>query len=144
MICTILAHPSHILLYTAWHFEVKDHSPNPPSRCFSCPQFRYIMRYLIGKIIVCLTQSLFFLNFTSSPHLLLTVVSFLKALWEGGNQYIHVLDKIRSSEMFWKHLSSCMLATQTKNDLLEKNLNNDEMDWSSFRYLRKHAFRKFW
>ncbi|XP_008788374.2 uncharacterized protein LOC103706141 isoform X1 [Phoenix dactylifera] len=70
----------------------------------------------------------------SAPRLLLSIVNFLKALWEGGNQYIHVVDKIRSSEMFWKHLSSCMSASQTENDLREKNLNNDEIDWLSFRY----------
>lgn len=70
----------------------------------------------------------------SAPHLLLSIVNLLKTFWEGGNQYIHVLNKIRSSEMFWKHLSSCMLAAQAENGLPMKNLNHDEIDRLSFRY----------
>lgn len=66
----------------------------------------------------------------------------LKALWDGGVQYVHILEKIRSSEMFWKHLSST-LAIEVKIDLSANNLNLSDAQCTSYRYFFKiHATKE--
>ncbi|XP_031379573.1 uncharacterized protein LOC116194815 isoform X2 [Punica granatum] len=42
----------------------------------------------------------------SKPQILLTVLEFLKALWEGAAQYSAIIDHLKDSKNFWKHLSS--------------------------------------
>ncbi|CAM0911170.1 unnamed protein product [Alopecurus aequalis] len=45
-----------------------------------------------------------------SPSLLLSILDLLVALWEGGIQFISILDKLRSSRTFWESLSKCIRA----------------------------------
>jgi len=71
--------------------------------------------------------------FSSAPRLLLSVLNLLKALWDGGVQYLHILEKIRSSKVFWKNLSS-VLAIEVKIDLPAKNLNVSDAQCISYRY----------
>ncbi|XP_062205788.1 uncharacterized protein LOC133907725 isoform X2 [Phragmites australis] len=46
-----------------------------------------------------------------SPSVLLSVLDLLKALWESGIQFVHILEKLRSSITFWSNLSQCIRAT---------------------------------
>ncbi|KAF8013563.1 hypothetical protein BT93_I1419 [Corymbia citriodora subsp. variegata] len=41
----------------------------------------------------------------SNPQIALAVLNFLKALWEGAGHYKDLLDWLRRSQDFWKHLS---------------------------------------
>ncbi|KAF3796399.1 Nucleoporin NUP188-like protein [Nymphaea thermarum] len=42
----------------------------------------------------------------SHPEFLLKVLQFLRALWRGGTQYVKILEMLKDSKMFWKHLSA--------------------------------------
>ncbi|KAJ6409886.1 hypothetical protein OIU84_009385 [Salix udensis] len=44
----------------------------------------------------------------SNPRILLTVLDFLKALWQGAVHYISILECLKSSGNFWKQLSNCI------------------------------------
>ncbi|CAN6544612.1 unnamed protein product [Malus baccata var. baccata] len=41
----------------------------------------------------------------SNPRILLNVLNFLRALWQGAGQYTNILECLKSSEKFWKKLS---------------------------------------
>ncbi|URE33856.1 mRNA transport [Musa troglodytarum] len=59
--------------------------------------------------------------FDGAPHLLLSILNFLKALWEGGIQFSNILGKIRVSKKFWECLSSFLSPTHVMNGLLKKS-----------------------
>ncbi|GLT30700.1 hypothetical protein SLA2020_054910 [Shorea laevis] len=42
----------------------------------------------------------------SNPRILLSVLNFLKALWQGAGHYTAVLEQLKNSENFWRHLSN--------------------------------------
>ncbi|XP_052191958.1 uncharacterized protein LOC127801127 isoform X2 [Diospyros lotus] len=44
----------------------------------------------------------------SNPRILLNVLNFLKALWQGAAQFTNILDCVKSSENFWKQLTSIL------------------------------------
>lgn len=71
------------------------------------------------------------IHINSAPRLLLNVLNLLKALWDGGAQYIHILDKIRSSEMFWKHLAA---AIEANINYSIHDLNDPEVQTMMYRY----------
>lgn len=49
----------------------------------------------------------------SNPCILLSVLNFMIALWQGAPQYINILESLRSSEKFWKHLSDAIVTVST-------------------------------
>lgn len=56
----------------------------------------------------------------SNPHVLLNVLNFLKTLWQGAVQYTNILELLKSSGKFWKHLSySFSLITSLQSPELE-------------------------
>ncbi|WOL09689.1 hypothetical protein Cni_G18442 [Canna indica] len=70
----------------------------------------------------------------SAPHLLLSILNFLKVLWEGGILFTNILQKIRSSKKFWELLSSLVSPRHVKNDLPVQNLDNLKTERSPLRY----------
>lgn len=46
---------------------------------------------------------------SSNPRILLSVLNFMVALWQGAPQYINILESLRSSEKFWKYLSNAIV-----------------------------------
>lgn len=46
---------------------------------------------------------------TSNPSILLNMLNFLKSLWQGAAQFANILALLKSSEKFWKQLSSILL-----------------------------------
>ncbi|CAL9124572.1 unnamed protein product [Musa textilis] len=72
--------------------------------------------------------------FDGAPHLLLSILNFLKALWEGGIQFSNILGKIRVSKKFWECLSSFLSPTHVMNGLLKKSFNNSKTQCLSLRY----------
>ncbi|GKV20984.1 hypothetical protein SLEP1_g31022 [Rubroshorea leprosula] len=42
----------------------------------------------------------------SNPRILLSVLNLLKALWQGAGHYTAVLEQLKNSENFWRHLSN--------------------------------------
>ncbi|CAH1423389.1 unnamed protein product [Lactuca virosa] len=59
----------------------------------------------------------------SQPKMLLNVVDFLMALWQGASQFINVVEHLKKSESFWSQLSTCISVTLSTDPLL-----------SSYRY----------
>ncbi|CAL1353161.1 unnamed protein product [Linum trigynum] len=58
---------------------------------------------------------------TSNPRILLSVLHFVRALWQGAGHYITIIDSLKSSGKFWKHLSGCISSVAaSKNVSLEK------------------------
>ncbi|XP_010261283.1 PREDICTED: uncharacterized protein LOC104600140 [Nelumbo nucifera] len=55
----------------------------------------------------------------SHPYLLLHVLKFLKALWQGATQYVQILELFKTSDNFWKLLSSSISAVATTSTPLE-------------------------
>ncbi|OMO74438.1 hypothetical protein CCACVL1_16704, partial [Corchorus capsularis] len=47
----------------------------------------------------------------SNPCVLLNILNFLKSLWYGAGQYTAILDRIKSSDKFWKQLSNSISQT---------------------------------
>lgn len=53
----------------------------------------------------------------------------MKALWQGAAQYTHILEWLRSSENFWKHLSNYIsLIAGTKDPPLENLTEKEALD----------------
>ncbi|KAJ4826105.1 hypothetical protein Tsubulata_010953 [Turnera subulata] len=44
----------------------------------------------------------------SNPRILLVILDFLKALWQGAGHYMSILESLKSSGKFWKQLSNCI------------------------------------
>lgn len=57
------------------------------------------------------------------------MLNFLKALWQAAAQFTSVLDCLRNSENFWRHLSSCIRknATSSMEVNLSENLTEEEV-----------------
>lgn len=79
------------------------------------------------------------LLFSSNPRILLSVLHFLKALWEGAVQYINVLEHLKSTRTFWKQLCNCIsVVTSLKTSVLE-NLTKVEAQSLVYKYCCQSA-----
>ncbi|KAL6854344.1 hypothetical protein ACP4OV_019247 [Aristida adscensionis] len=63
---------------------------------------------LVDQILGYVVRSTELLN--RSPCVLLSIFELLKALWEGGVQFLYILQELRSSTTFWGSLSQCICA----------------------------------
>ncbi|GLT69630.1 hypothetical protein SLA2020_417670 [Shorea laevis] len=62
----------------------------------------------------------------SNPRILLNILNFMKALWQGAAQYTHILKWLRSSENLWKQLSNSVLLIAGIEDPPLDNLTEKE------------------
>lgn len=62
------------------------------------------------------------------------MLNFLKALWQAAAQFTSVLDLIRNSENFWRHLSSCICKNSTSSTEVNLSENLTEMEVLSIAY----------
>ncbi|KAM1863181.1 hypothetical protein ACFX14_003560 [Malus domestica] len=69
-----------------------------------------------------------------NPRLLLNVLNFLRALWQGAGQYTNILECLKSSENFWKKLSSSISITSNVEAPSRENTTETEAEDLSFRY----------
>ncbi|XP_043708822.1 uncharacterized protein LOC122658035 isoform X2 [Telopea speciosissima] len=70
----------------------------------------------------------------SHPHLLLQVLNFLKALWQGATQYVEILQLLRTSDMFWKLLSSSVSQFSTAESSSLENIAGAEALSLAYKY----------
>ncbi|XP_021609697.1 uncharacterized protein LOC110613074 isoform X3 [Manihot esculenta] len=78
-------------------------------------------------------------SINSNPRILLSVLHFLKALWEGAVQYINVLEHLKSTRTFWKQLCNCIsVVTSLKTSVLE-NLTKVEAQSLVYKYCCQSA-----
>ncbi|XP_055961923.1 uncharacterized protein LOC126683413 isoform X2 [Mercurialis annua] len=86
---------------------------------------------LLDEIMRYIEKASDFIN--SNPRALLVVLDFLKALWQGAVHYINILECLRNSKVFWKHLTGCIsLVTSSKTSMLE-NLSTDEAQLLAYK-----------
>ncbi|CAK8576856.1 unnamed protein product [Lathyrus sativus] len=58
----------------------------------------------------------------SKPRMLLCVLNFMTALWQGAPQYANLLESLRSHVNFWKHLANAITNTASSENLIFKSL----------------------
>ncbi|XVE48907.1 hypothetical protein DITRI_Ditri01bG0039400 [Diplodiscus trichospermus] len=63
---------------------------------------------------------------TSNPRVLLNVLNFLKSLWRGAGQYTTILERLKSSDKFWKQLSNYISQTVGSEVPLLKSMNDSK------------------
>lgn len=68
----------------------------------------------------------------SNACLLLSMLNFLKALWQGAGQYANILELLKSSEKFWKQLSNCIV--KTDNTRISPCESMTEAEWANLPY----------
>ncbi|KAK8966953.1 hypothetical protein KSP40_PGU001244 [Platanthera guangdongensis] len=88
-------------------------------------------RSVIDTVLKCMDRSE--LHISSDPQLLMSTLSFLKSLWDGGVQYMDILVKVRNSTMFWEHLSS-ILASRLNFDQPLEDMSDDVIQTLTYRY----------
>ncbi|KAG0491609.1 hypothetical protein HPP92_005007 [Vanilla planifolia] len=69
---------------------------------------------------------------SSDPHLLLSILNFFKALWDGGIQYNDALKMIRKSATFWEQLSAILAGEHIFDDSV-KDCGSDDIHCPSYR-----------
>ncbi|KAA8536011.1 hypothetical protein F0562_028489 [Nyssa sinensis] len=69
-----------------------------------------------------------------NPCTLLSVLTFLKALWQGAGQFINILDQLKSSENFWRQMSNSILLIANMEDNPSENLTDMEILSLAYRY----------
>ncbi|XP_022725660.1 uncharacterized protein LOC111282033 [Durio zibethinus] len=70
----------------------------------------------------------------SNPCVLLNVLNFLKSLWHGAGQYRTILERLKSSDKFWKHLSNFISQTAGSEVPLLKSMKDSEALLLGHRY----------
>ncbi|XVF00933.1 hypothetical protein REPUB_Repub04eG0044900 [Reevesia pubescens] len=70
----------------------------------------------------------------SNPFILLNVLTFLKSLWHGAGQYMTILERLKSSERFWKQLSNSISQTADSEVPLLKSMKDSEALLLGYRY----------
>ncbi|MQL93817.1 hypothetical protein Taro_026469, partial [Colocasia esculenta] len=71
--------------------------------------------------------------FERSPHLLLCILSLIKALWNGNIQYMQILQILRSSENFWKNMSSPIKEMEDRCSSPAKSVDDDQISCLAYR-----------
>ncbi|WJX51140.1 hypothetical protein P8452_37363 [Trifolium repens] len=62
----------------------------------------------------------------SKPRILLCVLNFMTALWQGAPQYANLLESLRSRVNFWKHLANAITNTAHSETPLLKSLKEED------------------
>ncbi|KAI9127540.1 hypothetical protein K1719_000533 [Acacia pycnantha] len=75
----------------------------------------------------------------SQPHILLSVLNFMTALWQGAPQYLKILESLRSSEKFWQYLSNAILKVAGSTTPLPVNLTEKDARNLTNSYLCQSA-----
>ncbi|GAV84710.1 DUF3414 domain-containing protein [Cephalotus follicularis] len=68
------------------------------------------------------------------PHILVSVLNFFKALWQGAGQYTDILDWLKSFESFWKQLSNSISAIATLKAPQFEHMSETEALNSAYKY----------
>jgi hypothetical protein len=87
---------------------------------------------VVEMLLKYLDRSKYLIN--GMPHILSSILGLIKALWEGGTQYIEILDILKSSKNFWENLLSCLSPSHDKSPLPVESSNKESRELSS-RYI---------
>ncbi|MBA0619886.1 hypothetical protein Godav_005677 [Gossypium davidsonii] len=70
----------------------------------------------------------------SNPCVLLNALNFLKALWHGAGQYTTILERLKSSDKFWKQLSNSIFQSAALEDPVLKSIKESEASLLGHKY----------
>ncbi|PPS17819.1 hypothetical protein GOBAR_AA02740 [Gossypium barbadense] len=70
----------------------------------------------------------------SNPCVLLNALIFLKALWHGAGQYTTILERLKSSEKFWKQLSNSIFQSAALEVPVLKSIKESEASLLGHKY----------
>lgn len=85
----------------------------------------YLSHLHLNKVLILYI----FLFISSKPRILLCVLNFMVALWQGAPQYPNLLESLRSHGKFWKHLANAISNNgSSETPLLENLKENDALN----------------
>ncbi|KAI9181025.1 hypothetical protein LWI28_010510 [Acer negundo] len=70
----------------------------------------------------------------SNPRILLNVLNFFKAIWQGAGQYTNILERLKSLGKFWKQLSNSFSLTTSLRSPPFENMTEKEAQSLSYKY----------
>ncbi|MBA0743110.1 hypothetical protein Gogos_005828 [Gossypium gossypioides] len=70
----------------------------------------------------------------SNPCVLLNALNFLKALWHGAGQYTTILERLKSSDKFWKQLSNSIFQSAALEVPVLKSIKESEASLLGHKY----------
>lgn len=70
----------------------------------------------------------------SKPNVLLNVLSFLRALWQGAPQFTNILQQLKDTAKFWEHLFESIVLIPDMQDNLSESLPHVELQNQAYRY----------
>lgn len=68
------------------------------------------------------------------PYILSQILHFLRTLWQGGTEYLHILDKFDGRDMFWKYISSCISVFSSSKVIPLSMMTDEEVTAKAFQY----------
>lgn len=67
-----------------------------------------------------------FFSISSNPRILLSILNFMIALWQGAPQYANLLESLRRHEKFWKHMANVISNVASSEIPLLGSLNEKD------------------
>lgn len=74
------------------------------------------------------------INMKRQPYILSQILHFLRTLWQGGTEYLHILDKFDGRDMFWKYISSCISVFSSSEFIPLTMMSDEEVTTKAFQY----------
>ncbi|KZV41118.1 hypothetical protein F511_09314 [Dorcoceras hygrometricum] len=68
------------------------------------------------------------------PNILLSLMKFLRVLWQDAPQYSKILEHLKLSDNFWRLLTSSVMLITSNQDKVSEKLTEEELQCQSFRY----------
>jgi nuclear pore complex protein Nup188 len=75
-----------------------------------------------------------YISFFRQPYILSQILHFLRTLWQGGTEYLHILDKFDGRDMFWKYISSCISVFSSSEFIPLTMMSDEEVTTKAFQY----------
>ncbi|XP_073292764.1 uncharacterized protein [Primulina huaijiensis] len=68
------------------------------------------------------------------PNILLSLMKFLRALWQDAPQFTKILEQLKHSDKFWKLLTSPVMLNTCYQDKVSEKLTEEELQCQAYRY----------
>ncbi|KAK6136640.1 hypothetical protein DH2020_029623 [Rehmannia glutinosa] len=72
--------------------------------------------------------------FHRKPNILLCLLNFLRALWQGAPQFTKTLEQLKVSDKFWRHLTNIVVLFSDDQDNLSEKLTDKKLQNVAYRY----------
>ncbi|KAK6136598.1 hypothetical protein DH2020_029631 [Rehmannia glutinosa] len=72
--------------------------------------------------------------FHRKPNILLCLLNFLRALWQGAPQFTKTLEQLKVSDKFWRHLTNIVVLFSDDQDNLSEKFTDKKLQNVAYRY----------